>query len=380
MNNIKWKLIVTGVALFIGFVALLLTVDIVTVRGDEVGVKETWSEGVVDEVYPPKTYFLIPGFSQNMYTYKISQQKYVMNDVGDEEFGEGRERDSYLVQSKEGQDMRVSLAVQWRRDARHAVELHKTAGDNIEERILRPELMRVVKDASTQREALSVYSGEGLVSLQAEIQAKLQDPKGALAERGILIDNFVIENIALDPEYVAQIKAKQVAVQARLRNIEETRAAEAAADRAKAEAQADYERTIVQAQRDKEKGILDAERQQQQRILAAEAAAKEVELAAQAERNRNVLVAEGKKEAGILEAQAILALGQAEAEATKLKLAAYNTEGAEAFVNIEVAKSMADAFKNIDGYLPEDMNITVLTESFKNGVGVLVSPNQTAGN
>ena len=374
----KIKLVIAGVFMLIGLVALLLTVDIVTVRGDEVGVKETWSEGVLDEVYASKTYFLIPGFSQNMYTYKISQQKYVMNDLGDEEFGEGRQRDSYLVQSKEGQDMRVSLAVQWRRDPLKAVQLHKTAGDNIEERILRPELMRVVKDAATQREALSVYSGEGLVSLQAEIQMKLQDSEGALAKRGVLVDNFVIENIALDSEYVAQIKAKQVAVQARLRNIEETRAAEAAADRAKAEAQADYERTIVQAQRDKEKGILNAEREQQERILAAEAAAKEVELAAQAERNRNVLVADGKKEAGILEAQAILALGQAEAEATKLKLAAYNTAGAQSFVNIEVAKWMSEAFKNIDGYLPENMNVTLLAEQYKNGVTLLANPN--AGN
>jgi regulator of protease activity HflC (stomatin/prohibitin superfamily) len=374
--KIKPALILVGSILAISLIGMLITVDITIIRGDEVGVMETWTDGVVDEVYGPRTYFLIPGFMKEMYPYKISQQKYVMNDIGEEEFGEGRKKDSYLVQSKEGQDMRISMAVQWRRDPLKIVELHKIAKENPEERILRPELMRVVKDAATRREALHVYSGEGLVELQAEIQSKLQDKMGPLSERGIIIDNFVIENIALDPAYVAEIKERQIAVQARLKNIEQTRAAEANADKVKAEAQANYNKTLVEAERDKEKGILDAERAKQERILAAEGAAKEVELAAQAERNRNVLIADGKKEAGILEAQAILAIGKAEAESTKLKLAAYNTEGAESFVNIEVAKSMAQAFQNISGYLPESMSINLLAEQFDQGVSLLVNPSK----
>jgi membrane protein involved in colicin uptake len=189
-----------------------------------------------------------------------------------------------------------------------------------------------------------------------------------LRKRGVIVENFVIEHIGLDPAYVEQIKARQVAVQERLRAIEETRAAEAKADRAKAEAQAAFEKAVVDAKRDKEVGILMAQKQAEQQVLDATAAAKRVELAAEADKNRNVLAAQGEQEAALLRAQAIEALGKAEAEATKLKLGAYSAEGSEAFVRIEVAKAMSDAFKNISGYLPQDMTVNLLSDSFLRAV------------
>lgn len=370
------KSIISIIAVFMLLVMTLATVRIQTVYGHEVGVKETWGGGVINEVLPPKTYVLIPGFMQKIYKYSVGQQKYVMNDVGDVEFGEGRPNDAYVVQSSDQQSMRISMAIQWRRDPLMAVELHKTLQDNIEERLLRPELMRIVKDEATTLTALEAYAGSGLVRLQQSIQNKLRHPEGELHKRGVIIDNFVIEHIGLDKKYIGEIEARQVAVQARLRNIEETKAAEEAANKAKAEAQADYERQVVAARRDKEVGILSAQKSAEQQVLAATASARQVELAAEAEKNRNILNAEGDKEAGYLRANAIEALGAAEAEATKLKLQAYAVQGADAFVKIEVAKSMADAFKNIQGYLPESMNVTLLAEQYTSGVNLLVNPQQ----
>lgn len=361
-------------------IAALTIVDIHTVDGNEIGVKETWADGVVEDSFPPKTYILFPGFSQNIINYDLSQQMYVMNDRGGEEAAEGRPQDSYLVQSSEGQDMRISMAVQWRRDPLKVIELHKTVGENVEEKILRPELMRTVKDKATSLEALIAYSGPGLVGLQSDIQRALQNPDGDLRKRGVIVDNFVIEHIGLDPEYVGEIKGKQIAIQTRLRNIEETKAAEAAAEKAKAEAQANYEKVIVEAERDKQQGILEAEKIAQQKILDAGAKAKEVTLAAQAEKERRVLDAEGEKEAGELRAAAIIAVGQAEAEAQKLKLSAYAVPGAEAFVRIQVAASMSEAFQNIQGYLPENMSINLLAESYDKGVSLLVNGDKTAPN
>jgi regulator of protease activity HflC (stomatin/prohibitin superfamily) len=192
-------------------------------------------------------------------------------------------------------------------------------------------------------------------------------------KRGIIVENFVIEHIGLDPAYVEQIKARQVAVQERLRAIEETRAAEARAERAKAEAQAAYEKAVVDAKRDKEVGILSAEREAGQQVLAAQAQAKQVELAAEAEKNRMVLNAQGEQTASQLRADAITAIGKAEAEATRLKLGAYAAEGADAFVRIEVAKSMSGAFQNISGYLPQDMKINLLSDSFLRAIDSVMS-------
>ena len=365
-------LVIAGVIIVALIIASLFIVDITTVEGNQLGVKETWEGGVEPDALQPKTYVLFPGFTQKVFKYDMSSQVFVMNDAAASTYGEGRNRDSYLVQSSEGQDMRISLNVRWRRDPAHVIDQHKTVRDNVEEKILRPEIMRIVKDRATTRTALDAYSGEGLVKLQSDISSALMSPDADLRKRGVIVENFVIEHIGLDPAYVEQIKARQVAVQERLRAIEETRAAEARAERAKAEAQAAYEKALVDAKRDKEVGVLEAEKQAEQSVLAATASAKQVELAATADKNRNVLAATGEQEAALLRAQAIEALGKAEAEATRLKLGAYSAEGSEAFVRIEVAKSMSDAFKNIDGYLPQDMTINLLSDSFLQAVQSVV--------
>ncbi|MBP6507870.1 MAG: hypothetical protein KA257_09935 [Opitutaceae bacterium] len=365
-------LVLAGVILVALIIASIFIVDISTVEGNEIGVKETWDGGVETEPLQPKTYVLFPGFTQKVFKYDMSSQVFVMNDQANETYGEGRRRDSYLVQSSEGQDMRISLNIRWRRDPAFVVDMHKTVRGNVEEKILRPELMRVVKDKATTRTALDAYSGEGLVKLQSDISTSLMSPDSDLRKRGVIVENFVIEHIGLDPAYVEQIKARQVAVQERLRAIEETKAAEAKADRAKAEAQAAYEKAVVDAKRDKEVGILNAQKLAEQQVLDAQAAAKRVEFAAEADKNRNVLAAQGEQEAALLRAQAIEALGKAEAEATRLKLSAYSAVGSEAFVRIEVAKSMSEAFQNIKGYLPQDMTVNLLSDSFLKAVEAVV--------
>ena len=367
----------------IAVVIAFTMVKIRTVEGNEIGVLETWSDGVVEESLQPKTHIFFPGFNKSVYVYDAGMQVYVMNDKdNNDEFGSGRRTDAYVVQSSDQQDMRISLRVQWLRRADKIVALHKAARDQVEERILRPRLQNIVKNQATVRTALEAYSGAGLVKLQNDILKDLQhDPE---LNQFLRIDSFVIEHIGLDKKYTEQIVDRQVAVQTRLKNIELTKAAEAAADKAKAEAQADYEKTLVEARRDKEKGILEAEKTAQQQVLAAEAAArqtllaaeaaaKQVALQAEAEKNRNVLIAEGEKEAGLNRAEAIRALGQAEADALKLKLSAYSTAGADGYVKIQVAQSMAEAFKGVKGYLPEKMSVNLLADQYAKGVNVLVN-------
>jgi len=364
----------------------IMMVDVITVQGNQIGVLETWAEGVIPEPKMPKTYVLIPGFMKRVYTYDVSTRVFVMNDSA-ERVAKGRTHDSYLVQSEEGQDMRISLNVQWRIDPDKIIHIHKTIRNNIEEKILRPGIMRIVKDAATTRIAIQAYSGQGLVDLQKEIFDRMTANDSELRLRGVIVENFVIEGIGLDREYIGEIKAKQVAIQRELRAREETKAAESEALRARAEAKADYEKQVVEARRDKEVGVLDAQKQAEQEVLrataearkvvlSAEAAAERVELAAGAQKKQNVLAAEGDKEAGDLRAQAIIAIGRAEAEATQLKLSAYAVPGAENFVRIEVAKQMAEGFKNIRGYLPQDMKINLLSESFLDAVRQAVSPDK----
>ncbi len=75
-------------------VASLLLIKIRTVEGNEIGVLETWSDGVSNEPLTPKTYTFFPGFNKSVYTYSTSGQVFTMNDKDDhqEPFANGRRR------------------------------------------------------------------------------------------------------------------------------------------------------------------------------------------------------------------------------------------------------------------------------------------------
>ena len=187
------------------------------------------------------------------------------------------------------------------------------------------------------------------------IQKALQgEGEGAeLKNRGIIVENFVIEHIALDPKYIDEIKGKQIATQKSLRAVEEQKAAEAQALVAKSLAQADFNTKVVEAERQKKETIIRAEGEKEKAITQATA-----------EQQKLILEAEGTKTSQIAIAEGVIAMGKATAEAQKLKLSAYAVPGAEAFTRIEISKNMATAFSGIKGYLPNDMKINVLAENF----------------
>jgi len=373
------------VAAFLLLIAIMVLVEITTVSGNEVGVKETWTSGVVTETYAPKTYFLFPGYSQTMYRYDMSPQIYVMNDRVDDERANGRKHDAYEAKSSDNQAMKMWLALQWKYDATKLIGIHKTyrthAGmrnwdDIIEERLIRQNLMSAVNTESTKHKAIDAYSGDGFVALQQAIADRLQDPNGELRTQGIIVDTFVIEKIELDAAYIGEINKRQVAQQRELRARQEELAALAEAQKVKAEAQSDYEKQIVEANREKQKVVLASEAAAAQQINEAKAAAERQVLAAKADAEKVVLAANAEKAAGEARASAIKAIGDAEAGATRAKLSAYAEKGADAYTRVEIAKQVAIAFGNVKGYLPEGMSVNLLSGQFQQAVESLLSGGQ----
>lgn len=358
----KTKLVFWGIVTLTLLVVTFLMIDVVKIRGGQAGIHETWSEGVISKHLAPRTHMFIPGFMHKVHIYDISSRVFVMNDLSkaDEEYGEGRSQDAYTVQTSEGQTVKVSCIYTWHQDPELLSEFHVKVNNYPEEKRIRPALKAHIKNNVTVLTAIEVYSGSGLVTVQQQIKEALkEDPE--LASVGIVTEDFIISGMELDADYVKEIEARQVAIQAERRAAQEEKAALAEAQKAKAVAQADYETKVVQAERDKQVGILKAEEEAQKEVLAAEA-----------DKKKQVLAAEANKESDELRAIGILARGKAEAEAKKLQLSAYAVDGAESFVQIEVSKNMASAFENVSGYLPQDMNISVLTENFLNGLGAVV--------
>lgn len=379
------KLVMLGIVGIVGLIVLFTMVKFTTVKGHEYGVLETWTGGVASEVYQPKTHILFPGFMKKLYIYDGASQVFVMNDKEErsEETGVGREKDSYLVQSQEGQDMRISLNLRWRLDPKKLVEIHKTVRQDIEEKIIRPVVMRVVKDKATKMKAIDAYSGTGLVQLQQEIQDALTGKDATetdeLAERGVTVENFVIEHIELDPKYIEEIKQKQIATQRQLKAVEEEKAATAEALVAKAKAQADLNTKVVEAERDAkvkvvaaqaaaEQVTIAAKAAAEQVTIAAKAAAEQVRVAAEASKEQKALEGEGEKLKMIAEAEGTLAKGKAEANAKELMLTSYKAAGADAYVKVEIANALAEGTKGIQGYLPNNFNPTIISGNFTDAI------------
>ena len=277
MSSSEGKLFLGLGVLAVSAIGLLATYDLTTIHGSELGVRETWG-GVDPNPMSPAT-FVRNRWTHTIYRYDMTTQMFVMNDTTLEkgESGRGRDYDPYVVQSSDQQDMHINLSVRWRFDPTKIISIHQNYHSHvgnrdqniIEERLLRNTVQRVVKNHATEKKAIEAYSGNGLVELQASIEKDLADPNGELRQQGVIVENFVIEKIGLDAKYTEEIKARQIAQQQQLRAVEETKASEAMALKAKADAQANLNTQVVGAERDKQIAILKAEQEQAVTVLAA---------------------------------------------------------------------------------------------------------------
>lgn len=369
MKNPLTKLIIFGIVLLIAIIAAFQCVNWKMIGGNELGIKETYNDGVVSNVYQPGLQWMTPAWSQKFYVYDASVQTFsAKNPTGDKDKDAQINMVPYKVPSSEGQDMTISFNIRWRLDPTRLVQFHRMVRTEPEKKLIMPIAMRVIRDEATKRRAIDAYSGTGLVQLQSDIQsALLNHPE--LREAGIIVENFVIEHNDLDPNYIAEIRGKQIATQRQLRAKEEQLAAEADALVAKAKAQADANAQIVAADRAKQVTILNAQAENEKAIIAAKA-----------EQQKRVFEAEGKRDADIAEAKGILERGKAEAEARKLMLQSYAVPGADVFARIEIAKQMAPAFAGIRGWLPQDMKVNLLSANFMESVENLMRGVQTTPN
>lgn len=349
----KLKLIVAGIILLVLTVVSLTLFEFKTVKGGELGVKETWSQGVVNEVLQPKNYYLFPGFSQEIYTYDARLLVYELPD--------------FSIKSSDNQEMTIRSKVQWRRDPSRLVRHHTMFKNTADSIAINPAMIGAILKHGTQFKALDAYSGEGLIKMQSDIAKDLQENK-QLREDGILIESYIIEYNHLKPEYLEMINTRQLATLRQSAAVEKQKAAEAEALVAKSEAQAALNRAVVLAQQEKEVTILKAQAEQEKQILAAKGQSQQSSIEAEGIKLKMIAEADGKRQAAIAEAEGLLALGKAKAESQRLLLESYAAKGSESFTRIEVAKAQSEAFKGIKGYLPEKMNITVLADSFNKAV------------
>ena len=160
--------------------------------------------------------------------------------------------------SKDIQQVKVSLAVNFCIDQTTAQELYKTVGVNYYESVVLPRILENVKAVVAE------YSAENLVAkrgeLSDEILTRLTDDAAAY---GINIISISVEDIDFTDEFTDAVERKQVATQNKLaaetEQAQKTMEEQAAADRAVISAKAKAEQDVIAANAELEVTKIQAE-------------------------------------------------------------------------------------------------------------------------
>ena len=357
MSDKQVKLGVTlgliGIIVFLFFFAIRW----VTIEGNEASIWQNLFDGVTDEVSLSGTHFYF-GILDTPYVYNIGTQKCTFADQSTNPKAE-YPRIMVNLGEKGGQTAWISMSINYRIgweisndgtprfSPKKLVTLHKDGlRKTYQDIIIKRTILDVVNLKARPKQALDIYAGIGFVNFKEEVTKELKNHP-VFAQRGIYLENVIVTNVDLRPEYEKEIAAKKLAEQTYLRKVEETRAAEQEARRAFAESQAMVEREKQQAEAAKIR-----------KIKAAEAEARKEVLQAEAEKQKRILEAEGDRDAKIAQAKGVEALGKAQAQVEELKKKAmYDGEAGERRALVEVAKAKAQLIKGmLEGVnvVPED--------------------------
>jgi regulator of protease activity HflC (stomatin/prohibitin superfamily) len=163
-------------------------------------------EGVRPEALQPGLNWVVP-FLENVIEYPISRQTYTMSIVREE--GAIAGDDSVEARTSDGQVVRIDASVIFSLDPAKVVEMHiKWQGAYIDN-LIRPQSRGIIRDAVSQFAIEEVYSTKRF-ALSEFVRIAMEE---ALEEGGLILNDFVLRNIAFSIEYAASVEQKQIAEQ-----------------------------------------------------------------------------------------------------------------------------------------------------------------------
>lgn len=219
-------------------------------------------QGYRSEALQPGLSWIIP-FAENVVFYPISQQTYTMSIAPSEGAIQGD--DSIAARTLDGQEIYVDASVIFSIDPTKVVFVHIN-WQNTYVDLIRSQVRGIIRDAVSQYkvdEVVSTKRFEMVQTVEDNLRLKME-------ENGLILNDFVMRNIAFSPEYSASIEQKQIAeqqaqqaklvVEQKKQEAEQVRevakgAADAAVTRAEGEAQA----RLIQAEAEAKAMLLIAE-------------------------------------------------------------------------------------------------------------------------
>jgi regulator of protease activity HflC (stomatin/prohibitin superfamily) len=206
INNMKnpKSLIITIILLVFG--AWLFFASIVIVDAGETGVYSLFGK-VKDEELSSGFHLVIP--LARVTKISIRTEEYTMSIAQ----GEGKRSGADAITSltKEGLSVDLDMTVLFRVEEERASDIYRTVGvrEDIDEKIIRPTIRTVIRDVIAQYEAKDIYSEK-----REEAARKIKDLLTEdLKDRGIIIENVLLRNVALPANLANAIQEKLQAEQ-----------------------------------------------------------------------------------------------------------------------------------------------------------------------
>jgi regulator of protease activity HflC (stomatin/prohibitin superfamily) len=249
--NAAIRQLFTRVPLALVLVAIglsLLYLSILFIEPQQVGVVVSLisPEGYRDRPLRSGLRFIVP-LAEEVARYPIYWQTYTMASKPTE--GQKPGDDSILARTSDGQEVSIDSSVVFQIDPEEVIRIHIEWQGRYIEDFVRPTVRGLVRTQVSQFKVDEVNSSKR-ADLERDLDAQI---RANFKEKGLILDRFILRNIAFSPEYAAAVEQKQIALQAQIQadyQAEATRKlakGEADATRTRAEAQAEALNLIAQA-------------------------------------------------------------------------------------------------------------------------------------
>jgi len=186
----------------------LLSLALVFIQPQEVGVviSVTTPGGIRPQPMRPGLHWIIP-FLERSVRYPTYWQTYTMSNSPDE--GAVLGDDSIRARTSDGQGVRMDCSVIFRIDMEQAVLIHTDWQNRYIQDFVRPVIRGVVRTQVSQFKVNEVNS-----SARRDLEAALNNFLSAeFADKGLILDQFLLRDITFTPEYAASVEQKQIALE-----------------------------------------------------------------------------------------------------------------------------------------------------------------------
>jgi regulator of protease activity HflC (stomatin/prohibitin superfamily) len=153
---------------------------------------------------------LIVPLLEEVKRYPINWQTYTMASKPTE--GDKPGNDSIVARTADGQEVSLDSSVIFQIDPEEVIRLHIEWQGRWVEGFVRPVVRGLVRTQVSQYTVDEVNSSKRL-----DLERDLDDQaRAAFLEKGLILDRFILRNIAFSPEYAAAVEQKQIALQGKI--------------------------------------------------------------------------------------------------------------------------------------------------------------------